>query len=154
MSSRFRVKRLKFDQSLAIHRQSDLPDLDDQLNGQRSAPQVETGVDKEEEEEVSFALFRFIYHTNYRFVYSSLKRGVFFFFGIIFNTWFPYSITCKLLYLHLMPLTRQGDKILVCIFLRPMHHKPLILKNFTDCTKLLSITLRRSFDSLPPLKIR
>ena len=57
MSSRFRVKRLKFDQSLAIHRQSDLPDLDDHLNGQRSAPQVETGVDKEEEEEVSFALF-------------------------------------------------------------------------------------------------
>jgi len=52
MSSRFRVKRLKFDQSLAIYRQSDLPDLDDQLNGQRSAPQVETGVDKEEEEEV------------------------------------------------------------------------------------------------------
>ncbi|KAI9289568.1 enhancer of polycomb-like-domain-containing protein [Umbelopsis sp. AD052] len=51
MSSRFRVKRLKFDQSLAIHRQSDLPDLEDQLNGQRSAPQVETGVDKEEEEE-------------------------------------------------------------------------------------------------------
>jgi hypothetical protein len=81
MSSRFRVKRLKFDQSLAIHRQSDLPDLDDQLNGQRSAPQVETGVDKEEEEEVSFALFRFIYHTKLsRFVYSSLKRGIVFFF--------------------------------------------------------------------------
>ncbi|GAB5585412.1 Enhancer of polycomb-like protein 1 [Umbelopsis nana] len=51
MSSRFRVKRLKFDQSLAIHRQSELPDFDDHLNGQRSAPQVETGVDKEEEEE-------------------------------------------------------------------------------------------------------
>jgi hypothetical protein len=47
MSSRFRVKRLKFDQSLTIYRQSDLPDLDDQVNGQRSAPQVETGVDKE-----------------------------------------------------------------------------------------------------------
>lgn len=51
MSSRFRVKRLKFDQSLTIHRQSDLPDFDDHVNGQRSAPQVETGVDKEEEEE-------------------------------------------------------------------------------------------------------
>jgi hypothetical protein len=54
MSSRFRVKRLKFDQSLTIHRQCDLPDFDDHANGQRSAPQVETGVDKEEEEEVRF----------------------------------------------------------------------------------------------------
>jgi hypothetical protein len=64
MSSRFRVKRLKFDQSLAIHRQSDLPDLDDQLHGQRSAPQVETGVDKEEEEEVSFSLSLVLFITK------------------------------------------------------------------------------------------
>lgn len=52
MVSRFRVKKLSPKHPLPIFKESQLPDLIDPANIQRSVPQIETGVEKEEEEEV------------------------------------------------------------------------------------------------------
>ncbi|OAD02739.1 hypothetical protein MUCCIDRAFT_162357 [Mucor lusitanicus CBS 277.49] len=51
MVSRFRVKKLSPKHPLPIFKESQLPDLIDPANLQRSVPQIETGVEKEEEEE-------------------------------------------------------------------------------------------------------
>ncbi|ORX46532.1 hypothetical protein DM01DRAFT_1149873 [Hesseltinella vesiculosa] len=52
MVSRFRVKKLSPKHPLPIYKESQLPDLIDPANIiQRAVPQVETGVEKEEEEE-------------------------------------------------------------------------------------------------------
>ncbi|KAG0173931.1 Enhancer of polycomb-like protein 1 [Apophysomyces sp. BC1015] len=51
MVSRFRVKKLSNKHLLPIYKESQLPDLVDVANIQRAAPQIETGVEKEEEEE-------------------------------------------------------------------------------------------------------
>jgi enhancer of polycomb-like protein len=54
MVSRFRVKKLSPKHPLPIYKESQLPDLVDPANIiQRAVPQIETGVEKEEEEEVS-----------------------------------------------------------------------------------------------------
>jgi hypothetical protein len=53
MVSRFRVKKLSPKHPLPVYKESQLPDLTDPANLQRSVPQIETGVEKEEEEEVS-----------------------------------------------------------------------------------------------------
>lgn len=52
MVSRFRVKKLSPRHPLPVFRESQLPDLTDAANVQRAVPQIETGVEKEEEEEV------------------------------------------------------------------------------------------------------
>ncbi|KAI9275855.1 enhancer of polycomb-like-domain-containing protein [Phascolomyces articulosus] len=51
MVSRFRVKKLSPKHPLPIYKESQLPDISDAANVQRSVPQIETGVEKEEEEE-------------------------------------------------------------------------------------------------------
>ncbi|KAI8148864.1 enhancer of polycomb-like-domain-containing protein [Fennellomyces sp. T-0311] len=51
MVSRFRVKKLSPKHPLPIYKESQLPDIADAANIQRSVPQIETGVEKEEEEE-------------------------------------------------------------------------------------------------------
>ncbi|KAI9490712.1 enhancer of polycomb-like-domain-containing protein [Zychaea mexicana] len=51
MVSRFRVKKLSPKHPLPIFKESQLPDITDAANVQRSVPQIETGVEKEEEEE-------------------------------------------------------------------------------------------------------
>ncbi|KAI8393745.1 enhancer of polycomb-like-domain-containing protein [Radiomyces spectabilis] len=51
MASRFRVKKLSPKHPLPIYRESQLSGLMDPANMQRSVPQIETGVEKEEEEE-------------------------------------------------------------------------------------------------------
>ncbi|KAI7856593.1 enhancer of polycomb-like-domain-containing protein [Circinella umbellata] len=51
MVSRFRVKKLSPKHPLPIYKESQLPDISDAANIQRSVPQIETGVEKEEEEE-------------------------------------------------------------------------------------------------------
>ncbi|KAF7730047.1 Enhancer of polycomb-like protein 1 [Apophysomyces ossiformis] len=51
MVSRFRVKKLSNKHLLPVYKESQLPDLVDVANIQRAAPQIETGVEKEEEEE-------------------------------------------------------------------------------------------------------
>ncbi|KAK4512539.1 Phosphotransferase [Mucor velutinosus] len=51
MVSRFRVKKLSPKHPLPIFKEYQLPDLQDAANAQRSVPQIETGVEKEEEEE-------------------------------------------------------------------------------------------------------
>ncbi|KAI8089939.1 enhancer of polycomb-like-domain-containing protein [Halteromyces radiatus] len=51
MVSRFRVKKLSPKHPLPVYKESQLPDLTDPTNLQRSVPQIETGVEKEEEEE-------------------------------------------------------------------------------------------------------
>ncbi|KAI9323758.1 enhancer of polycomb-like-domain-containing protein [Dichotomocladium elegans] len=51
MVSRFRVKKLSPKQPLPVYKESQLPDITDAANIQRSVPQIETGVEKEEEEE-------------------------------------------------------------------------------------------------------
>ncbi|CEP19141.1 hypothetical protein [Parasitella parasitica] len=51
MVSRFRVKKLSPKHPLPIFKESQLPDLIDPASLQRSVPQIETGVEKEEEEE-------------------------------------------------------------------------------------------------------
>ncbi|KAI9486070.1 MAG: enhancer of polycomb-like-domain-containing protein [Benjaminiella poitrasii] len=51
MVSRFRVKKLSPKHPLPIYKESQLPDLSDAVNIQRAVPQIETGVEKEEEEE-------------------------------------------------------------------------------------------------------
>ncbi|CEP11311.1 hypothetical protein [Parasitella parasitica] len=51
MVSRFRVKKLSPKHPLPIYKEYQLPDLQDVANTQRSVPQIETGVEKEEEEE-------------------------------------------------------------------------------------------------------
>jgi hypothetical protein len=53
MVSRFRVKKLSPKHPLPIFKESQLPDIVDPANVQRSVPQIETGVEKEEEEEVN-----------------------------------------------------------------------------------------------------
>lgn len=51
--SRFRVKKLSPKQRLPIYKASQLPDLvDEAIKLNRSVPVIETGVEKEEEEEV------------------------------------------------------------------------------------------------------
>lgn len=52
MVSRFRVKKLSPKHPLPIYKEHELPDLADATNIQRAVPQIETGVEKEEEEEV------------------------------------------------------------------------------------------------------
>jgi hypothetical protein len=54
MVSRFRVKKLSPKHPLPIYKEKELPDINDIANIQRSVAQIETGVEKEEEEEVSF----------------------------------------------------------------------------------------------------
>jgi hypothetical protein len=54
MVSRFRVKKLSPKHPLPIYKEYQLPDLTDAANTQRSVPQIETGVEKEEEEEVTY----------------------------------------------------------------------------------------------------
>ncbi|KAF7725248.1 Enhancer of polycomb-like protein 1 [Apophysomyces ossiformis] len=51
MVSRFRVKKLSPKHPLPVYKESQLPDLTDAANIQRAVPQIETGVEKEEEEE-------------------------------------------------------------------------------------------------------
>ncbi|KAG2229822.1 hypothetical protein INT48_008266 [Thamnidium elegans] len=51
MVSRFRVKKLSPKHPLPIYKEYQLPDLSDVTNIQRAVPQIETGVEKEEEEE-------------------------------------------------------------------------------------------------------
>ncbi|CAO3692484.1 unnamed protein product [Rhizopus stolonifer] len=51
MVSRFRVKKLSPKHPLPIYKEHELPDLADATNIQRAVPQIETGVEKEEEEE-------------------------------------------------------------------------------------------------------
>ncbi|KAI9487265.1 MAG: enhancer of polycomb-like-domain-containing protein [Benjaminiella poitrasii] len=51
MVSRFRVKKLSPKHPLPIYKESQLPELIDPASIQRSVPQIETGVEKEEEEE-------------------------------------------------------------------------------------------------------
>ncbi|KAF9969175.1 Enhancer of polycomb-like protein 1 [Actinomortierella ambigua] len=48
---RFRNRKINNKQSLPVYRAQDIPDLDESLSLQRSIPQAETGVDKEEESE-------------------------------------------------------------------------------------------------------
>lgn len=50
--SRFRYKRLHYRHPLPIYRESQLPDIQDTVSLQRSVPHIETGVEKDEEEEV------------------------------------------------------------------------------------------------------
>lgn len=57
MVSRFRVKKLSPKHPLPIYKESQLPDIGDAANVQRSVPQIETGVEKEEEEEVLYGYF-------------------------------------------------------------------------------------------------
>ncbi|OAD72938.1 hypothetical protein PHYBLDRAFT_169198 [Phycomyces blakesleeanus NRRL 1555(-)] len=51
MVSRFRVKKLSPKHPLPVFKESQLPDLTEAASLQRSVPQIETGVEKEEEEE-------------------------------------------------------------------------------------------------------
>ncbi|KAI8097996.1 enhancer of polycomb-like-domain-containing protein [Gilbertella persicaria] len=51
MVSRFRVKKLSPKHPLPVYKEYQLPDLSDAANIQRAVPQIETGVEKEEEEE-------------------------------------------------------------------------------------------------------
>lgn len=51
MVSRFRVKKLSPKHPLPVFKEYQLPDLTDVTNIQRAVPQIETGVEKEEEEE-------------------------------------------------------------------------------------------------------
>ncbi|KAI7879817.1 hypothetical protein K492DRAFT_230839 [Lichtheimia hyalospora FSU 10163] len=51
MVSRFRVKKLSPKHPLPVYKESQLPDITDASNVQRAVPQIETGVEKEEEEE-------------------------------------------------------------------------------------------------------
>lgn len=57
MVSRFRVKKLSPKHPLPIYKEYQLPDLHDTANIQREVPQIETGVEKEEEEEVSLLIW-------------------------------------------------------------------------------------------------
>lgn len=52
MVSPLRVKKLSAKHTLPIFKESQLPDIHDEANTRRSVPQIETGVEKEEEEEV------------------------------------------------------------------------------------------------------
>jgi hypothetical protein len=49
VGARFRNRKINNKQLLHVYRAVDIPDLDETLNLQRSIPQTETGVDKEEE---------------------------------------------------------------------------------------------------------
>ncbi|OAQ24114.1 hypothetical protein K457DRAFT_142208 [Linnemannia elongata AG-77] len=51
VGARFRNRKINNKQLLHVYRAVDIPDLDETLNLQRSIPQTETGVDKEEETE-------------------------------------------------------------------------------------------------------
>lgn len=64
MVSRFRVKKLSPKHPLPIFKESQLPDLVDPANVQRSVPQIETGVEKEEEEEVCYHFIIQNIHTH------------------------------------------------------------------------------------------
>lgn len=55
MVSRFRVKKLSPKHPLTIYKESQLPDIHDAGNLQRAVPLIETGVDKDEEDEVRTA---------------------------------------------------------------------------------------------------
>lgn len=54
MASRFRVKKLSPKHPLPVFKEKQLPDLDE-ANLQRAVPQIETGVEKDEEEEVKYS---------------------------------------------------------------------------------------------------
>jgi hypothetical protein len=69
MVSRFRVKQPSAKQPLPIYKESQLPDLIDATAIQRAAPQIETGVEKEEEEEVCVSVF----------TYNTLNASFFFY---------------------------------------------------------------------------
>jgi hypothetical protein len=49
VGARFRNRKINNKQSLRVYRAVDIPDLDESISLQRSIPQTETGVDKEEE---------------------------------------------------------------------------------------------------------
>ncbi|KAF8937254.1 enhancer of polycomb-like-domain-containing protein [Dissophora ornata] len=51
VGARFRNRKINNKQLLHVHRAVDIPDLDESVSLQRSIPQTETGVDKEEESE-------------------------------------------------------------------------------------------------------
>ncbi|KAF9583961.1 Enhancer of polycomb-like protein 1 [Lunasporangiospora selenospora] len=51
VGARFRNRKINNKQLLRVYRASEIPDLDESLSLQRSIPQTETGVDKEEESE-------------------------------------------------------------------------------------------------------
>ncbi|KAK3825926.1 MAG: enhancer of polycomb-like-domain-containing protein [Benniella sp.] len=51
VGARFRNRKINNKQSLRVYRAVDIPDLDESISLQRSIPQTETGVDKEEESE-------------------------------------------------------------------------------------------------------
>lgn len=68
MVSRFRVKKLSPKHPLPIFKESQLPDLVDPANVQRSVPQIETGVEKEEEEEVCYHFIIQNIHTHLQII--------------------------------------------------------------------------------------
>jgi hypothetical protein len=49
VGARFRNRKINNKQPLHVYRAVDIPDLDETVSLQRSIPQTETGVDKEEE---------------------------------------------------------------------------------------------------------
>lgn len=82
MVSRFRVKKLSPKHPLPIFKEYQLPDLQDAANAQRSVPQIETGVEKEEEEEVIYHsdnVFAWVYVVKYYGIYGCMgpcsKKG-------------------------------------------------------------------------------
>ena len=68
MVSRFRVKKLSPKHPLPVYKEYQLPDLSDAANIQRAVPQIETGVEKEEEEEVGY--FARVLHTCYVYLWG------------------------------------------------------------------------------------
>lgn len=64
MVSRFRVKKLSPKHPLPVYKESQLPDITDASNVQRAVPQIETGVEKEEEEEVIYTITHSFTHTT------------------------------------------------------------------------------------------
>lgn len=73
MVSRFRVKQPSAKQPLPIYKESQLPDLIDATAIQRAAPQIETGVEKEEEEEVCIFFVHFMPNVYPRRVNSNIN---------------------------------------------------------------------------------
>lgn len=61
VGARFRNRKINNKQLLRVYRAVEIPDLDESVSLQRSIPQTETGVDKEEES-VSFRTFFFSRH--------------------------------------------------------------------------------------------
>jgi hypothetical protein len=57
---KFRSRKLEHNRPLQIFRYDDTVDIDDYDNHMRSAPMIETGVDKEEEEVIIAAFLDFL----------------------------------------------------------------------------------------------